>query len=551
VQYQADNIIPNPLQQQQQAMAQQMAAHQVQQHQVMIQRQQQLASQQLASQQFNQQQFQQNMQIAAGFPAQANRLPMQSPTIAARPPHRAQPTQDIQPQQMQYNAFIPQSQPVLSPTNSIPNGAHPGLASAAQPTMQQLQRDALQRHRELKAKDPLLPPKGSMIPRPEWPYDPADRKAVFMSLHQAHTRSPRRVLKDTETERFYQAVKSLPLTPVPVAPKKTMYEFRFVVTQVQYAQAAAKSKAPGSLLPVVHHFNGALRWRIRCCAVPSSVKTLTEEQWVTLDVGWPSYIHMTLNGKVLDIRRQAHNGRDLPTEITDFIVSGTNVLMVAIHDSLGDRGRNRHLAVEMLETLSHSTIVDYIWSQGATPEQKTLDTIKQRLTGSADDEVSFEAPDLSIDLADPFSSTIFKIPARGVECTHMECFDLENWLNTRPAKAPAKCPHKQVECACNNTAEPSNPDKWRCPICSKDARPYSLRVDEFLLKVRARLEEEGKLHTKSMRVKADGSWSVVLEEDDDGSDGEGAPRPAAVAAAKAKPAQAPAVRREVEVIELD
>jgi hypothetical protein len=417
--------------------------------------------------------------------------------------------------------------------------------------MQQLQRDVLQRHRELKAKDPLLPPKGSMIPRPEWPYDPADRKAVFMSLHQAHARSPRRVLKDSETERFYQAVKSLPLAPVPVAPKKTMYEFRFVVTQVQYAQAAAKSKAPGSLLPVVHHFNGALRWRIRCCAVPSSVKTLTEEQWVTLDVGWPSYIHMTLNGKVLDIRRQAHNGRDLPTEITDFIVSGTNVLMVAIHDSLGDRGRNRHLAVEMLETLSHSTIVDHIWSQGATPEQRTLDTIKQRLTRSADDEVSFEAPDLSIDLADPFSSTIFKIPARGVACTHMECFDLENWLNTRPAKAPVKCPHKQVECTCNNTAEPSNPDKWRCPICSKDARPYSLRVDEFLLKVRARLEEEGKLHTKSMRVKADGSWSVVLEEDDDGSDGEGAPRPAAVAAAKAKPAQAPAVRREVEVIELD
>jgi hypothetical protein len=54
-----------------------------------------------------------------------------------------------------------------------------------------------------------------------------------------------------------------------------------------------------------------------------------------------------------------------------------------------------------------------------------------------------------------------------------------------------------------------------------------------------------------MRVKANGSWSVVLEEDDDGSDGEGVPRPAAVAAAKPKAAQAPVVRREVEVIELD
>jgi zinc finger MIZ domain-containing protein len=52
--------------------------------------------------------------------------------------------------------------------------------------------------------------------------------------------------------------------------------------------------------------------------------------------------------------------------------------------------------------------------------------------------------------------------------------------------------------------EPSNPDKWKCPICFKDARPYSLRIDIFLLSVRRQLEKEGKLYTKCVLVAADG-----------------------------------------------
>jgi hypothetical protein len=375
----------------------------------------------------------------------------------------------------------------------------------------------------------------------------------MMSLHQAHVRSPKRIIKGGETERFYQSVKSFAVAPTPVAPKKTMYEFRFDVSEDQFALVAAKLKDPTALLPIVEHFNGALRWRIRCCAVQRSSGPVKEEEWVGLEVDWPTYIHMTLNHNALDVRRQRHNGKDQPTEITDYIVCGTNVLLVAVHGQQGDQTRIRHLAVEMLETLSHSSAVKAVWSQGVTDEEQTLNTIKKRLTSSLDDEVSFEAPDLPIDLADPFSSTIFNIPARGATCTHMECFDLENWLNTRPSKTPVKCSHRQVECDCREPAEPSNPDKWRCPICSKDARPYSLRIDEFLLNVRKQLEEEGRLHTKCLRVKADGSWTVVLEADDDmESDEEERHRSQSATTAKGKAVQVPAAaRREVEVIEID
>ena len=507
------------------------------------------------NQHLNQQQYFQNLQVTTSNPAQVNLQPMAQSPVAATPSSRAsQPTQSPRPQQILSSPWMQQQVQTAMPLTGFATGVpHPGPATAVQSPTFQVQRGAHQRQRTAATSDRLLPPKGTAIGRTEWPHEPADRKSVMMSLHQAHVRSPKRVIKGGETERFYQSMKSFAVTPTPVAPKKTMYEFRFNVSEEQFALVAAKSKDPTALLPVVEHFNGALRWRIRCCAVRGSSGAVREEEWVGLEVNWPTYIHMTLNHNALDVRRQRHNGKDQPTEITDYIVRGTNLLLVAVHGQQGEQTRNRHLAVEMLETLSHSSAVKAVWSQGVTAEDQTLRTIKKRLTSSLDDEVSFEAPDLPIDLADPFSSTIFKIPARGATCTHMECFDLENWLNTRPSKTPVKCSHRQVECDCRDPAEPSNPDKWRCPICSKDARPYSLRIDEFLLNVRKQLEEEGRLHTKCLRVKADGSWTVVLEADDDGeSDEEERHGLQPAATAKGKAAQIPApVRREVEVIEID
>ncbi|KAK3365709.1 hypothetical protein B0T24DRAFT_536882, partial [Lasiosphaeria ovina] len=420
---------------------------------------------------------------------------------------------------------------------------------------------AYQRHVSKQVKDPLLPAKGTLIPRPEWPFDPSDRKAITMALHQAHVRSPRRVVKENETERFYQAVKSLPAGPTLITPKNRVQELRFDVTKEQFALRSASSTNSGEILPVAQHFNGSLRWRVRCCKVSLPEKAISEQRWTTVDMCWPTNVFMKLNSRPLDIRRYSHNGKDLATELTDLVICGTNVIEIAVPDLGRDSLDNRLFAVEMLETLSHSDILKLVWERGVLPEQQTLQTIKRRLTPTDDDGIAFQAPDLSIDLADPFSALIFKIPARGVTCTHMECFDLETWLNTRPSKPPTKCPHSQVTCDCPTALEPSHPDKWRCPICFEDARPYSLRIDSFLLKVRHQLEKENRLRTKSMHVTADGSWSVVMEADDvesdDGDDVESDDGDDDINQATPRQLKRPSVpaaaakRQDVEVIQID
>ena len=58
----------------------------------------------------------------------------------------------------------------------------------------------------------------------------------------------------------------------------------------------------------------------------------------------------------------------------------------------------------------------------------------------------------------PITLSRLKMPARGDKCTHLQCFEVENflWINT----------------ICK---------KWVCPICMK--RAYRISVDSFMLQV--------------------------------------------------------------------
>ncbi|KAK0720924.1 hypothetical protein B0H67DRAFT_644120 [Lasiosphaeris hirsuta] len=554
---------------QQQQQLQQQARQQVQQQHP---QQLQLPSQQLPSQQqvFQQQAAMQQRMAVEQQVQQMHRYElMQMQNTEARRQMLAEASMHNHPV-TQTNNVGGLSPSTLDPTMALAGAHMPGYsfnvsfspsAARAQPPTQQIQHNVYQRPRHLRAPDmePLMPPKGHQISRPEWPSDPSDKKSIMMSLHQAHVRSPKRVAKAAKpAERYYQAVKSLPVRPVPAQPQNAVQRLYFEVTTEQLALASASFRKDDLLLPVAEHFSGSLRWRVRCCKIEVPGSVVTESQWSILDMSWPPNIFMSLNKQPLSIRRYSHNGKDLPTELTDFIVCGTNVLEVSLPDLNRQSARNRFLAIEMLETLSHSDVVNLVWEPGPTPEEETLNAIKARLTSSGnDDGIIIDMPDLAIDLADPFTSVIFNIPVRGVECTHMECFDLETWLLTRlPSKTLPKCPHsEEIQCGCSTALEPSHPDKWTCPIscCNKDARPYSLRIDGFLADVRKKLEAENKLHTKSIHVRPDGTWYPILQTDDgdDTTDDEDDIPLAARARKASAPPTSVARRHDVEVIEID
>ena len=106
---------------------------------------------------------------------------------------------------------------------------------------------------------------------------------------------------------------------------------------------------------------------------------------------------------------------------------------------------------------------------------------------------------ISINLRDPFTARIFDVPARSTECIHKECFDLDTFMRTLLTNKPEK-PAIYI----------------RCPICRRDARPELLVIDEFLVQVRSTLAKQNQLDTiKAIRVRSDGSWTAVLDTDNE------------------------------------
>lgn len=469
--------------------------------------------------------------------------PGQSPTFVApsssqagghQPGYQAQPTRGVMAQQ-QWNQ------------QAVPMGANNANRGASHTTL-------------------LFPPREQVIDRSQYPHSHQEKKSLLMALHQVHARSPERTLRFGDAdERFYQSVQSFAVAPFRLA---YLNELDITISPEQHSQLCRTKKLPdldgNPVTTTVHEYNhGSLRLRARCCRLLSE-KASAESEWVTKESMWPEHIYIRFNDESLTIRRSTHNGKDLPVELTDYVLPGVNKLEVATSSegptSADKRGNLFYMAIEVVGTASHSDIVKSVQSSNRIDREVTLAKIRSRIDCVPDedgiaiiDRTGDTTQELSIDLTDPFSAKIFDVPARGVSCTHMECFDLETWLATRPTKQLIKCGHKE-NCTCPQRTEPSEPDKWKCPICFGDARPGSLCVDTFLEDVREKLQSENKLDTKSILVAADGTWRPVVEPagDDEDSDVDGPASRETCFTLRDGPSKAASIERApVEIIELD
>lgn len=350
---------------------------------------------------------------------------------------------------------------------------------------------------------PLIPRNGESLP----PHLP---NPDITALHQAHLRSPYLVPIDKPMDlvpedpagRYYQAVLDFAVKPVILSQQPSLIIFNFVISNDLYAKIAKDKPFVGS--PAAREVKrGSLQYRMRCIQVKRGQVRKTSD-FIVSETAWPATIFMEINGEQIEVRRKLHYGKDLPVDITPFIrpvAELVNQIKISMPRPKTPRNDvDYDFAVEVIEILQHEQIVDMCWRR-RIPAEQTINAIKASLSGSFidnDDEISMAVGDLTINLADPFMARIFDIPVRGSSCLHRECFDLQTFLTTRNSKP--KLPQ-----------QPSMVDVWRCPLCGKDARPYSLQVDEFLISVRKILAERDELKTKAIVISADGTWKPKPE----------------------------------------
>jgi len=245
----------------------------------------------------------------------------------------------------------------------------------------------------------------------------------------------------------------------------------------------------------------SLIYRLRCVQAVKGRGDINQESiWVLRETTWPTHLFVQLNNEPLLLRRKHIFTADLFLDITNQIKVGVNTLKVAM---LPEKAKplpkaSFLLRVEILEARSYIALVNHVRSRQLIGIETAKAAIMKRFKGSEDDDVVVvKLNELTLSIVCPFTMGLIRTPVRGRSCLHPECFDLDNYLISRPRKKPR---------------EPPNADSWKCPYCNRDARPAELVVDGFFMDMITQLKGMDIEDRKEVVVKIDGSWELKEEE---------------------------------------
>lgn len=335
----------------------------------------------------------------------------------------------------------------------------------------------------------ILPPQGYGLSSTV-PPNPA-----LTALHQAQARSPSYTSIDatgnSDGRDAFAYVKHLSVMPKRLGATLNHVKWVFEISKETVDVLALDNESSNNGPPMRTVHKGSQYLRLRCIKGAGD-DNLDESDWVVQRNVWPPGVAALLNGKVLEFRRKAHHGDDIPVDVTRYIEVGKNILQIVFGNTRDHADNSYIIGLENIEITDSSTI-----KQGLT-KLDAQESLKRILRPTAVDPEELEVVGATVllDLTDPHSSQIFSVPIRGKTCRHTQCFDLDIFLQTRRRRLPA---------------HPSMPDHFKCPICGADARPQSLLIDMYFVKLRAELEVMKRLDAKSVILDEHGGWKIKEE----------------------------------------
>uniref|UniRef100_A0A8C9HGE6 GATA zinc finger domain-containing protein 14-like n=1 Tax=Piliocolobus tephrosceles TaxID=591936 RepID=A0A8C9HGE6_9PRIM len=184
---------------------------------------------------------------------------------------------------------------------------------------------------------------------------------------------------------------------------------------------------------------------------------------IPLKQEWPKTLTLKVNGNISEkilAPSWEHKRRDNPLKITHILKAGPNEIDISITNY--EQPKFFVLAFVLCNLNTEQSIIENIIFKNTLSFKEAKQRIIHLLSMKhGDDEVMCMEVNRKISLHCPFSLDRILIPCRGVNCSHLQCFDLKSFIDvTKKTKA------------FNN--------RWKCPICSLVLRPKDLVVDTFI-----------------------------------------------------------------------
>lgn len=169
---------------------------------------------------------------------------------------------------------------------------------------------------------------------------------------------------------------------------------------------------------------------------------------LSMSTNWPPGLTISLNQSAI----QPDERSQRPCSIKALMQPGVNTLQITVSQCL----YSHQFMIHVVNRPAIGAVVADLVKRKSVPREVCLSNIRAQLSGSNHDGVVATA--MNVPLKCALSQARVRVPARGADCKHVACFDLESYLSV-------------------NSGERAS---WTCPVCSKAARIDALLIDTFV-----------------------------------------------------------------------
>ncbi|NXY11433.1 ZMIZ2 protein, partial [Pteruthius melanotis] len=205
-----------------------------------------------------------------------------------------------------------------------------------------------------------------------------------------------------------------------------------------------------------------------------------------MNTNWPASVQVSVNATPLTIERGDNKTSHKPLYLKHVCQPGRNTIQITVtacccvsHREGTSRGRvvagataqppislQSHLFVlQLVHRPSVRSVLQGLIKKRLLPAEHCITKIKRNFssgtipgTPGPNGEDGVEQTAIKVSLKCPITFRRIQLPARGHDCRHIQCFDLESYL--------------QLNCERGT---------WRCPVCNKTALLEGLEVDQYML----------------------------------------------------------------------
>ncbi|XP_036103194.1 zinc finger MIZ domain-containing protein 2 isoform X2 [Molossus molossus] len=180
-----------------------------------------------------------------------------------------------------------------------------------------------------------------------------------------------------------------------------------------------------------------------------------------MSTNWPASVQVSVNATPLSIERGDNKTSHKPLHLKHVCQPGRNTIQITVTACCCS-----HLFVlQLVHRPAVRSVLQGLLKKRLLPAEHCVTKIKRNFssgtipgTPGPNGEDGVEQTAIKVSLKCPVTFRRIQLPARGHDCRHIQCFDLESYL--------------QLNCERGT---------WRCPVCNKTALLEGLEVDQYML----------------------------------------------------------------------